>query len=885
MVDVNLNEENTESEPERQKKIIEDLIHNQGYLTEGKMYYLLSSQWWGTWKKWAGYISAQDRNYYYQQQGIEYPKPGPINNDVLLDTDEGPDIVMKGKSEHSDYVILDKTVWDQFFSWYGGGPVIERKCIKQRAAYQSSVIVETRKLKIKVVWSKKPKTVPERWFSRADTISFFIDTMQKEFKFDKTKVKVYDFHSARKVKHLTELSKTMEESQIYDMQHMLIEQPKKDGKWPSDKIYKHLAQQSSYNYHRTPTLAGCTGLQNLGNTCFMNSGIQCLSATAPLIDYFLNGKFLTEINKDNPLGMKGEFAEAYADLLKELWSNRTSVATPREVKNVISKYAPQFTGYAQHDSHELLAFLLDGLHEDLNRIKKKPYVETKDSDGRPDEEVAMEAWETYKKRNDSIIVDFFQGQLKSRLKCPTNGRISNQFDPFMYLSVPIPVKNTRKIILTYYPIDTSLPPKKYGLSIEKTATVWNLKEKLSGIVGVPPQSLLTWDVFSNKFHAEFQNFDEVSRIRDSDDVAAYEIKSKYDDIPIHIRKNKKKPENETEEDYVRLSIFSRETDNSYSTRYGFSCIGVPFTITVTNPITYDQLYDTLLDYLVKRKYLQFPEEEVVNKKELFEIHTYQNYSSFPLDKDSQDPIKISDKDTIILAFSPDNKTNYYRGQKEKWAQADKSAESVVESGGKDVVTLEECLSSFTSEEQLGENDAWYCSECKEHKQAFKKFDIWTAPKLLVVQLKRFSQVNRVWRDRLDNLVQFPLDNWDLTSHVLGPKEAPPIYDLYAVSNHYGSMGGGHYTAYTRHRTNNKWYKCDDSSVSEASPGEVVSRAAYVLFYRRRDVEWAPFDDSLDKFQASAEEEEESSSEEEEMDTTEPPAGTPHSDPANANNMN
>ena len=50
----------------------------------------------------------------------------------------------------------------------------------------------------------------------------------------------------------------------------------------------------------------------------------------------------------------------------------------------VGRFAPQFSGYQQQDSQELLAFLLDGLHEDLNRVKKKPYVEIKDADGRPD---------------------------------------------------------------------------------------------------------------------------------------------------------------------------------------------------------------------------------------------------------------------------------------------------------------------------------------------------------------------------------------------------------------------------------------------------------------------------------------------------------------------
>lgn len=50
----------------------------------------------------------------------------------------------------------------------------------------------------------------------------------------------------------------------------------------------------------------------------------------------------------------------------------------------VGRFAPQFSGYQQQDSQELMAFLLDGLHEDLNRIRKKPYVELQDANGRPD---------------------------------------------------------------------------------------------------------------------------------------------------------------------------------------------------------------------------------------------------------------------------------------------------------------------------------------------------------------------------------------------------------------------------------------------------------------------------------------------------------------------
>ena len=82
---------------------------------------------------------------------------------------------------------------------------------------------------------------------------------------------------------------------------------------------------------------------------------------------------------------------------------------------------------------------------DLNRIKKKPYVEMKDADGRLDDEIAGEAWENYKKRNDSVILDLFHGLLKSTVVCPECPKISVTFDPFCHLSLPLPVKKERQI--------------------------------------------------------------------------------------------------------------------------------------------------------------------------------------------------------------------------------------------------------------------------------------------------------------------------------------------------------------------------------------------------------------------------------------------------------
>ncbi len=110
-----------------------------------------------------------------------------------------------------------------------------------------------------------------------------------------------------------------------------------------------------------------------------------------------------------------------------------------------------FSGYNQHDSGELITYLLDGLHEDLNRVKKKPYTEIKDYDGRPDAVIAKEAWETFLKRNQSIIVDLMYGQFKSKVECPNEAckNISITFDPFSVCTLPLIDNSKKKIELTF----------------------------------------------------------------------------------------------------------------------------------------------------------------------------------------------------------------------------------------------------------------------------------------------------------------------------------------------------------------------------------------------------------------------------------------------------
>lgn len=127
------------------------------------------------------------------------------------------------------------------------------------------------------------------------------------------------------------------------------------------------------------------------------------------------------------------------------------------------------------------------------------------------------------------------------------------------------------------------------------------------------------------------------------------------------------------------------------------------------------------------------------------------------------------------------------------------------------ITLEDCLNEFGKEEVLSEMDTWYCPRCKEHRRATKKFELWKTPDILVMHLKRFSSSG--WRrDKLDVLVEFPIENLDLTSRVIETEDGKSeIYDLFAVDDHWGGLGGGHYTAFAQNFEDQKWYEYNGTS--------------------------------------------------------------------------
>lgn len=596
---------------------------------------------------------------------------------------------------------------------------------------------------------------------------------------------------------------------------------------------------------------GTIGLENLGNTCFMNSAIQCLAHTQSLVEYFL-GDYNREINHQNPLGMGGELALAFGELLRKLWAPNRMPIAPRDFKAKLARFAPQFSGFNQHDSQELLAFLLDGLHEDLNRVKCKPYVEAKDSYGRPDEEVANDYWQNHLARNDSIIVDICQGQYKSTLVCPVCNKVSVTFDPFMYLSLPLPSSTTRPMTVTIFRSDGSAPPLSCTVNVPKDGRCKDLISALSSACSLGnDEILLVAEVYASRIIRYLEDpSDELTLIRDGDQLAAYRLFMDKEEFP--------------------LVVFTHQREQA---RYISSvlppvwkALGVPLIGRLIGPpseIAIRSLFLKLLNPFLRSAIGSCADEENESRSlnGVVEMETESNVCLDNAEEAEQNAVIPRDdfhfyltdeKGQKMLSMIEMNESEFVAEPLKKlqvlacWQNNtikdyDISLLSSLPEIYKynlftrkpqEPVSLNACLETFLKEEPLGPEDMWYCPNCKKHQQASKKLDLWRLPEVLVIHLKRFSY-NRYTKNKLEVLVDFPIHGLDLSRYVVSNTQEPiNQYKLYAISNHYGNMGGGHYTAYVYHEAEDKWYDFDDRYVSHVSHDSIKSSAAYVLFYKR-----------------------------------------------------
>ena len=186
-----------------------------------------------------------------------------------------------------------------------------------------------------------------------------------------------------------------------------------------------------------------TGLINFSVTCYMNATIQCLLATIPLSQFFLDNRWRNFVQK-NWKGSNGIMPEIYANLIRSLWRNDVQAVRPSSLRNFCTRLNKEWGIDRQQDAKEFFDFLVDCLHEDLNvhweRHPLRPL--TADEEFRrermPISLVSKTEWDRYSHREASFISSLFAGQHASRLRCTTCGNTSTTYEAFYSISIEIP---------------------------------------------------------------------------------------------------------------------------------------------------------------------------------------------------------------------------------------------------------------------------------------------------------------------------------------------------------------------------------------------------------------------------------------------------------------
>uniref|UniRef100_A0A672QL99 ubiquitinyl hydrolase 1 n=1 Tax=Sinocyclocheilus grahami TaxID=75366 RepID=A0A672QL99_SINGR len=589
--------------------------------------------------------------------------------------------------------------------------------------------------------------------------------------------------------------------------------------------YGSVKERLSWSYgEKTP---GVQGLKNHGNTCFMNAVVQCLSNTELLAEYLgleINGMMRNE-------EVRGEVTEKLASLVRALWTLDYTPQLSVEFKSVVSKYGSQFKGNAQHDALEFLLWLLDCVHED-------------GSVGLEESSCPSPANSQQPGTRHSFVQEHFQAQYRSSLTCPHCLKQSNTFDPFLCISLPIPLRQTRalNVILVFNTEGQRF--LRVGLAVPLFGSVSTLKAMVAEKGKISPDQ-----VRPAFCHTVLSLFLIFSWFHHSLPSSPYTAEPEGHRLPPSGTLSSEFL-NQGGSPKILLLICNVAGSGQQATRFE-----PPFLMRVERTLSWAHLQQSVLALFCLPQTTELFRMRVVGGSA--SCSYLSPHDSRPLCHPNVDralklcgpggPLHVK----LVIEWENRIKECLFGNIQEEVIE---DAESVKIQQQNHVqqhsCTLDECFQLYTKEEQLAPDDAWKCPHCKQMQQGMVKMSLWTLPDILILHLKRFRQVGKR-RNKLSTLIRFPISGLDMTPHVVkrsqSMKNLAPLpsawkhgdtdflYDLYAVCNHHGGMHGGHYTAYCRNSVDGHWYSYDDSSVEIVPEEELCTRGAYILFYQRRNV--------------------------------------------------
>lgn len=386
---------------------------------KGDVWYLISSRWW---EKWSDSTSPEPKS-----RGLP-----SIDNSALVDHRS----LRIGLCEHTEYRVITAAAWRALYAWYGGpGPPLPRRVIeleghRELEMYPLRLHVSRTDCDGNCLLLDRTLEV-----SRAELLR---EVREKACAVHGIKVPVSILHRSTPHSEWVEgdESQTLHALGLIDGHYILL-------RLQGTKASVMRAASTSWAH-------GIVGLQNLGNTCYMNASLQCLIHTPLLPEYFAK-EYLYDLNRESTWGTGGKLAVAFSELLADVSRARErgwGVIAPRGFVRMFTELLHEFAGWAQQDAQEFLSVFLTGLSDDVNRSKDKPYSALKDAAGRQDHDIAQEAWALHCRRECSAVSALFSGQLKSALRCTSCGHESSTFDPFMSLQVPLPEQSFRWVTCT-----------------------------------------------------------------------------------------------------------------------------------------------------------------------------------------------------------------------------------------------------------------------------------------------------------------------------------------------------------------------------------------------------------------------------------------------------